>query len=272
MQPFLRAVCIAIVSACAMSLVVGCDGPSTPPRIDTGAPDNDTFVNSLGMKFARIPAGTFQMGSPAGEEDERPVHEVTISDDFYISEFEVTQSWWDTMMDAYPSHFQDAWHPVEQVSWYDVQEFIERLNERESTTLYRLPTEAEWEYAARAGSETAYYFGDDPQQLNTHAWFYSNTEQHTLPVGRKRTNAHGLHDVYGNVWEWVLDAYDPSYYAKSPSVNPRASNAMAPARVIRGGGWQSVASDIRSANRGWARPDTRSPNIGFRLVREIPEE
>lgn len=254
------------------SFFVGCDGPSSPPRSDTDSSGGRAVVNSLGMKFVRIPAGTFQMGSTAGQTDERPVHEVTISESFYLSEFEVTQAWWTAVMGHNPSRFRDPWRPVEQVSWTDVQRFIQKLNEREGVNLYRLPSEAEWEYATRAHTRTTYYFGNDRQPLPEHAWYYFNAEGRTLPVGRKRPNPYGLHEVYGNVWEWVLDAYDADYYAQSPEVDPRASNPLAAARVIRGGGWQSIASDMRSANRGWARTNARRDNIGFRLVREIPDE
>lgn len=272
MRSLLHTFCALACAIFAFHFLASCDGPSSPSRIDTDRDDTDTFVNSLGMGFVRIPAGTFQMGSSNGQADEQPVHEVTISQDFYLSKFEVTQGWWETLMGDNPSRFRDPWRPVENVSWADVQDFIQKLNEREDGAHYRLPTEAEWEYAVRAGSRTTYHFGDAPNQLRKYAWYSVNAEGRTWPAARKRSNPHGLHDVYGNVWEWVHDAYDPDYYATSPSVDPRADDVRASARVIRGGGWHSVTSDMRSANRGWARPGVRFDHVGFRLVREIPEE
>lgn len=270
MRLLLHVLCALVSGLCVLSLVGGCDGPSTPSHPTTDETDTTSVSNALGIKFVRIPAGTFQMGSTDGQGDEQPVHEVTISEDFYLSVYEVTQAQWQAIMDDNPSRFQDPWHPVEQVSWRDVQQFVEKLNER-GENRYRLPTEAEWEYAVRADRHAAYHFGDDREQLPNYAWYSANAAEGTMPVGRKRSNPHGLHDMYGNVWEWVFDAYDPDYYANSPSVDPRASEVFAPGRVIRGGGWGSVATDMRSANRGWARPDTRRDNIGFRLVREVAD-
>src|SRR5262249_35065021 len=161
-----------------------------------------------------------------------------------------------------PSKFTgDKSRPVEQVSWEDVQEFIKRLNTRErGMAFYRLPTEAEWEYAARAGSSTAYSFGNNASDLGRHAWHDGNAGQQTHPVGQKQPNAWGLYDMHGNVWEWVQDWH--SVYTSGPVVDPTgpASGAL---RVYRGGGWYVVARDGRSAIRGHGAPGLRRGSLGF---------
>ena len=165
-----------------------------------------TVRNSIGMEFVLIPAGTFQMGSNDGDSDEKPVHTVRLSRPFYLGKYEVTQAQWEAVMGNNPSQFKgDSNRPVEQVSWDDVQEFIRRLNTKESGARYRLPTEAEWEYAARAGSTTAYSFGDGVGQLGQYAWYDGNAGNTTHPVGQLQPNAWGLYDMHGNVWEWVQD-------------------------------------------------------------------
>lgn len=248
----------------------GCDRSSGPIQIDTPPSNPDVFVNSIGMRFQRIPAGTYMMGSHEGQEDERPVHEVTISEDFYLGVFEVTQAQWEQVMDTNPSRFRDPFRPVETISWEDAQTFIDRLNMREATERYRLPTEAEWEHAARGGTQTPYSFGDSTADAEGHAWYLVNANRQTLPVGRKKSNPFGLHDVHGNVWEWVADAYDPLYYQRSPTLDP-ANAVSSPARSMRGGGWLTLIEDLRTANRGWARGDVGSRMVGFRVLREIPE-
>ena len=152
------------------------------------------------MQFALIPAGEFPMGSASGGDNERPVHTVRISKPFYLGIHEVTQGQWETVMGNNPSKFKgDANRPVEMVSWEEVQKFIDKLNSKEGGTKYRLPTEAEWEYAARAGSATAYSFGDDSGQLGKYAWFEGNAGSTTHPVGKLQPNAWGLYDMHGNV-------------------------------------------------------------------------
>src|SRR5215470_8127223 len=165
-----------------------------------------TLTNRIGMEFVLIPAGTFKMGSNTGDPDERPVHQVTISKAFYMGKYEVTQDQWQAVMGTNPSALPgDANRPVEQVAWNEAQAFISKLNAMEGGQLYRLPTEAEWEYAARAGSPSVYSFGNDPKQLGEYAWYRGNAEHRTHPVGQKKPNAWGLHDMLGNVWEWVQD-------------------------------------------------------------------
>src|SRR4029434_679147 len=158
------------------------------------------MVNSLGMPFVLVPAGEFLMGSADGADDERPVHTVRISQPFYLGQYAVTQAQLQAVMESNPSQFTgDPNRPVEQVSWEDVQEFIRRLHAREGGAAYRLPTEAEWEYAARAGSTTAYCFGDDPRQLREYAWYSENSGGQTHPVGQLKPSAWGLYDMHGNV-------------------------------------------------------------------------
>lgn len=251
-------------------LLSGCDQQES---LEADAPtDSERFVNSIGMEFRRIPPGTFQMGAVDGEQDERPVHEVEIETAFFMGAGEVTQAEWTAIMDRNPSHFRGPFRPVERVPWTQAQEFVRRLNEKEDTDLYRLPTEAEWEYAARGKSQTRFYFGDDRDFLSNHAWYSVNSNKRTHRTEQKAPNAFGLHDVYGNVWEWTRDAYDPTFYRRSSRVSPfNGGSANAP-RVIRGAGWFAVSSMMRSANRAWARPDAQNSQLGLRLVREIPAD
>jgi formylglycine-generating enzyme required for sulfatase activity len=233
--------------------------------IPEGPQPASSLTNSLGMQFALIPAGEFQMGSANGFDDERPMHTVRISKLFYLGIHEVTQGQWEAVMGNNPSQFKgDANRPVETVSWEVVQKFIDKLNTREGGTPYRLPTEAEWEYAARAGSTTAYSFGDDISQLGKYAWFADNANNTTHPVGQLQPNAWGLYDMHGNVWEWVQDWYGA--YAPEPVTNPQGP-ASGLYRVFRGGSWCRDAGTCRSACRGHNAPGSRHGLLGFRLLR-----
>ncbi len=236
----------------------------------------DVWESPLGMEFVWIPAGTFVMGSPDGEAgrdgDERQ-HEVTISQGFWMGRYEVTQGWWEAVMGSNISYFIQcgARCPVEGVSWEDVREFIRRLNafirqlnakESGSGYEYRLPSEAEWEYAARAGTTGARY-----GELDEIAWWSGNSGNRLHPVGLKRPNAWGLHDMLGSVWEWTADWYGayPSGAVTDPA-GPRTGSG----RVDRGGSWNlngGGAGDVRSAYRGYRSPGARHSYIGFRLVR-----
>lgn len=247
----------------------GCDFQNSTPRMNGGT-DSTIFVNSIGMEFRRIPAGAFEMGSSRGEDDEAPPHDVSITEPFYMGAHEVKQLHWRTLMDDTLSQFRGIHRPVENVSWYQARAFVDSLNAREETDRYRLPTEAEWEYAARGGASTRFYFGVAWDSLSNHAWYSANSEERTHRVAEKHSNPFGLHDVYGNVWEWVRDAYSPQYYARSEQQDPLNTGRGRSPRVIRGGGWFGVESSLRSANRGWARPGSRAPQLGFRVVREIP--
>jgi formylglycine-generating enzyme required for sulfatase activity len=245
--------------------------PMRPP-LPAGAPEPSTpasdrpprVVNSLGMTFALVPAGEFRMGSTDGNDGEKPVHTVRISQPFYLGIHAVTQGQWEAVMDNNPSRFTgDPNRPVERVSWEDAQAFIGHLNTREGHTRYRLPTEAEWEYAACAGSTTLYYFGDDSSRLGEYAWYGENAGGQTHPVGTLQPNAWGLYDMHGNVWEWVQDWY--STYTTEAVTDPQGP-ASGSSRVLRGGSWSDGAWHCRSAYRDCA-PGYRSDNLGFRLLR-----
>ena len=226
----------------------------------------ESWTNSLGMEFMWIPAGRFLMGSPKDEEGrdaDELQHEVRISEGFWMGRYEVTQGEWEAVTGANPSFFKDCGPscPVDRVSWFDMDEFIKRLNGRESGKGYRYrpPTEAEWEYAARAGTTGARH-----GELGSIAWHQDNSGLETHPVGRKRANAWGLHDMLGNVWEWTGDWY--GRYPSGSVTDPQGPSTGSD-RVGRGGGWSSGAGGVRSANRGNSSPGFRSLILGFRLVR-----
>jgi formylglycine-generating enzyme required for sulfatase activity len=227
-----------------------------------------SVTNSLGMKFVLLRAGQFQMGSASGGNDEQPVHRVALTQPFYLGTTEVTQSQWQSVMGSNPSQYKGANRPVENVSWEDVQSFIKQLNRREQGVTYRLPTEAEWEYGARAGATTAYSFGDAAEQLDEYAWYWENSDKQTHPVGQKRANDWGLYDMYGNVWEWVQDWYEGNYYQRSPEQDP-AGPPSGSNRVVRGGSWYDGARYCRSAYRVDGYPGARDSHVGFRLLRVV---
>jgi len=244
-----------------------------PPR-SAAAPNN--LTNSVGMTFVLIPAGEFTMGAPKSEpnadDDEQPQHRVTISQPFYLSQYEVTQAQWQAVMGVahQSSRFQGENRPVEQVSWDEAHAFIKALNKRETKTsglLCRLPTEAQWEYAARAGTSTPHSFGDNAAKLGDYAWYDKNAEGETHPVGQKNPNAWGLYDMYGNVWEWMQDWYGP--YPANAVQDPSGPAAGA-GRVIRGGSWFYPATGARSANRSRQRPGERRSYLGFRIACSVP--
>ena len=236
------------------------------PALALSREEAPTTTNSIGMEFVLIPAGTFMMGSTEGIDDERPVHHVQISQPFYLGKYEVIQSQWEAVMGDNPSRFKgNPKQPVENVSWEDVQEFIRKLN-REGGEQYRLPTEAEWEYACRTGSTGAYCFGNNSDQLAQYAWYEANSGGQTQPVGQLKPNAWGLHDMHGNVYEWVQDWYGKYQEAVIDPQGP-ARPTLAPDRVNRGGSWDHDAWGCRSARRGRLTPDSRRDNLGFRLLR-----
>ena len=255
----LRSVFVGSVLVAAVFLLAALASAAPPP----------THTNSIGMEFVLIPAGTFQMGCSSEAEDcaddEKPRHSATISQPFYLGKHEVTQAQWQSVMGSNPSKFKGADRPVDSVTWHDVQEFIKKLNAKEGREAYRLPTEAEWEYAARAGSATAYCFGDDAGQLGDYAWHQGNSGRETHPVGRKRANAWGLYDMHGNVGEWGQDWYGNAYESAGAVTDPQGPEA-GEGRVLRGGSWFSMAKRVRSAMRGRLAPDKRLDNVGFRLA------
>ncbi len=225
------------------------------------------IVNSIDMEFVLIPAGMFVLGLPDSDPDandwEKPAHQVTISQPFYLGKYPVTQGQWQAVMGSNPSRFKGEHRPVEFVSWKDVQAFMQKLNERESLRTYRLPTEAEWEYACRAGTTTRYSFGNDDAQLDEYAWYDENSSGATHWVGQKKPNAWGLYDIHGNVYEWVRDRYG-KYRAEAVS-NP--SGPMTGAnRVVRGGSWIDPAQGVRSAHRRMSHPGDQIDVLGFRCL------
>jgi len=228
------------------------------------------LTNSIGMKFRLIQPGTFMMGSPASEagrdSDERQ-HQVTLTKQYSMGIYPVTQTEYKRIMGRNPSNFQGDRHPVEQVSWVDATEFIQKLNglpeERAAGRVYRLPTESEWEYACRAGSSTAYCFGDGEARLGEYAWYDSNSGNKTHAVGQKKPNAWGLYDIHGNVWEWCSDWHGE--YPSGAVTDPTGASTGS-YRVIRGGSWSLEAALCRSAFRFGSDPSNRGHYLGFRLA------
>ena len=257
------------------------------------ASGEDTLKNSLGMELKLIQPGTFKMGSPETEigrrDDETPVREVTITKPFYIGVTEVTQEQWLAIMGANPSCFAgpprsrweniqglfkklsgtvpskviDPKRPVDNVTWDDVQAFLKKLSEKEKV-IYRLPTEAEWEYACRAGTQTPYYWGD--KWNDEYGWCNSNSGHATHNVGMKKPNTWGLYDMIGNVAEWCQD-WHGLYPVTAKATDPQGSS-VGQRRVLRGGSFYGDSQPhCRSAHRGHFWPDGTSIDIGFRVVR-----
>ncbi len=223
------------------------------------------------MEFVWIDPGSFAMGSaavdPDRSSDEEPQRQVTISRGFYLSKSEVTQVQWEALMGDNPSSYPDAKRPVESVSWDQVQDFIRRLNNWAGQQIYRLPTEAEWEYACRGGTTSRWSFGNSEGDLHSYAWYNGNNSQtDTKAAGTKLANPFGLFDMHGNVWEWTQDWYQADYYSRAPAADPPGP-ATGSQRVIRGGDFASLAADLRSAGRGRQVPERGFGFIGFRLLR-----
>jgi len=233
----------------------------TQTKIKTVTKNRDiTKTTSLQIDLCTIPAGTFLMGN----EMEKPIHQVSISRVFYIGRYPVTQEQWEAVMGNNPSKFKGNDRPVEQVSWDDCQEFIKRINAA-GKGIFRLPTEAEWEYTCRAGSSGIFCFGDDESLFGDYAWYSANSDNQTHPVGKKKPNAWGVHDMHGNVWEWCQDWYDD--YSEDSVTDPQgALSGALPVRVFRGGCWRGVSGFAASAHRGGRGPGYRSDILGFRLV------
>ena len=271
-------VCLLLVG------VVGCG--ESEPEASPDAPLSDTqtqpstvdkpIVNSIGMKLTLIPAGQFQMGSPDSEpdrEDDETRHLVKITRPFYLSVYEVTQGQYEKVMGARPWQGQNLVkegpdYPAVYVNHDDAVEFCRRLSKQEGVE-YRLPTEAEWEYACRAGTTTAFSFGDDESKLGQYAWYDKNAwdigEEYAHRVGQKLPNRWGLYDMHGNVWEWCQD-WEASYGSQKVVSDP-VGPAQGEYRVLRGGSFNDLTSDVRSANRLFNQPVVRLGNNGFRAAR-----
>jgi formylglycine-generating enzyme required for sulfatase activity len=226
------------------------------------------IVNSVGMEFKLLPAGKFVMGSNNGQPNETP-HDVVLTKSFCLGIYQVTQEQYEQVMGQTPSKFKGAKNPVEQVSWEDAVQFCRKLSrlpaEKAAGRVYRLPSEAEWEYACRAGKTTEYCFGDDEGKLAEYGWFDENSESKTHPVGQKSPSPWGLYDMHGNVWEWCQDWYDEDYYKDSLKEDPRGP-LLASSRVCRGGSWRSFAGGCRAALRCGNTPSHRASILGFRVA------
>jgi formylglycine-generating enzyme required for sulfatase activity len=273
------------------------------PQVHSLLSYGKTITNSIGMKLTWIPAGTFLMGSTDDDRDalgwEKPQHRVQITQPFYLGIYEVTQGQYEMVMGQNPSFFcskgagRDRFgdqptlnFPVEQVSWLDAVEFCNTLSQREGRKpfyqvrgetvdvpdrgrpSYRLPTEAEWEYACRGKSQTRYSFGDETTGLRACAWFGAGAVGPPHWVGQKRANGFGLFDMHGNIAEWCSDVYDANFYNRSSETDPTGpSDAGAAPRVVRGGCWLEGPRYLRSANRDWRAPNERGIKFGFRVIR-----
>ena len=214
-----------------------------------------------------IPAGSFNLGSNDGNGDEKPVHNVNISS-FLMGKTEVTQGQWRSVMGSNPSHFTNCGDdcPVENVSWNEAQVYAQKLSQKTGKR-YRLPSEAEWEYAARAGSQGKWSFGDSESELGSHAWYSANSNSTTHKVGQKRVNAFGLYDMYGNVWEWVVDVWHANYNGAPSDGSAWTTGGDQALRVLRGGSRGGRPAYLRSAYRGRLAPGYRDDGTGLRLAR-----
>jgi len=229
-----------------------------------GQPKAEKSNQSLGIEFVSIPGGEFEMGSNDGDADEKPVHRVRVSA-FKMSKTEVTQAQWRSVMGNSPSRYSGCDDcPVEQVSFGSVREFLQKASALTGLSL-RLPTEAEWEYAAGGGAEHQKWAGtNNESDLGEYAWYNANAGSKTHPVCQKKPNRFGLCDMSGNVWEWCSDTYAAQYYAQSPNDNPTGPD-KGPDRLARGGCWGYVPNQARSSNRDWFDTGIYT-TIGFRLV------
>ena len=248
----------------------GSSGDSMNASVDTNSPRPGSVLyagNGL-PELVLLPGGSFQMGSTQ-DSDAQPVHTVNVVS-FALGKYPVTQAQWKKVMGNNPSDFSSGGDqcPVENVSWDDAQAFIQKLNQQTGHT-YRLPSEAEWEYACRAGNTGKWCFGDDESQLKHYAWYDDNSGRKTHPVGEKKANAFGLHDMHGNVWEWCEDQWHDNYQS-APSDGRAWVGGRAVDRVLRGGSWIINANFVRSAIRYYYTSDYRNSNFGFRVARTAP--
>lgn len=240
-----------------------------PDELSVSLPE---ITNSIGMRLKLIPAGKFLMGSPETEvvrdHDEGPQRVVSITEPFYLGVYEVTQAEFERVIGTNPSRFTGARNPVESVSWEEAVSFCRQLSqlpeEQAAGHAYRLPTEAEWEYACRAGTTTAYSFGDAGVGLGEYAWYNGNSGGTTHPVGEKPPNSFGLYDMHGNVWEWCSDRYGG--YPDNTVAPGRQMPSNSSDFVLRGGSWYFARAHARSARRGATEPGTRYEDLGIRLA------
>jgi len=245
------------VTAFTITILAGC-----------GAEPSHTIINTLGMKLAYIPPGTFTMGSPETEPNRianETQHQVTFKKGFRIGVTEVTQTQWQQVMESNPSVVKGDDLPVEHITWYEAEEFCRRLSRKEQKQ-YRLPTEAEWEYACRARTETAYYTGRDKAALDSAGWYRENSGNQSHPVGRKKPNPWGLYDMHGNVSEWCAERPDAETFKSNSAQLDREEKKL---RDLRGGSWGLSASDCRSASRHRNAASFRFFDLGLRVMCEL---
>jgi formylglycine-generating enzyme required for sulfatase activity len=261
-----KQIIFGVLLAIMIVIICSCNNP-LPSNPQKGA----VLENSIGMKLVWIPRGEFEMGSDHGEPSEQPVHTVKITNGYYMGIYEVTQEQYQKVMSTNPSEFKgDDNLPVDTVSWDDSVEFCKNLSQKEGKT-YRLPTEAEWEYACRAGTTSKYSFGDSESQLVDYAWYDQNSDEKTHPVGTLKPNAWGLYDMHGNLAEWCLDYAD--WYSMEPTENPLkesyGKHRWGKFHINRGGCWLCSATTCSSANRAIHDPDYRDYLYGFRVVLDL---
>jgi len=246
----------------------------------SGGAGQNEIANTIGVRMALIGPGSSMMGSTTGPGDERPAHHVKLTKGFYMGVTEVTQEQWESVMPDNPSRYKGADRPVENVNLEDCVEFCKLLTQKERAqgklpegAEYRLPTEAEWEYACRAGAKTKYCFGDSETDLGEYAWYRENSGR-THPVGTKKANAWGLFDMNGNVWEWCADRYGSYSAGEAEDPTGAPGTEWGPGRnsIFRGGSWGSNAAYCRSAVRNFIGPGRPLSGVGFRLVRTLPDQ
>lgn len=238
----------------------------------------EDFINSLNQDMISIPGGSYLMGSNDGEDDERPIHNVLL-EPFLLCKYEVSMKQWYDVMGTKPwagqKYIRDCDEcPVVNVDWYEVRDFLRELN-RHSAEKFRLPTEAEWEYACRANSTSRFSHGSSRIRLSNYAWFYDNAfkknNMHAHPVGTRKPNKWGLYDMMGNVYEWCSDWYSRNYYNKSPVQTPQGP-AYGSQKVVRGGDWARTDYFLRVASRRYYSPHYKDVNVGFRLAKSTAND
>jgi formylglycine-generating enzyme required for sulfatase activity len=242
--------------------------PDASPRVGPVLPTS-TSVNvggDLTMDFVLIRAGAFAMSSDNGLPDAPAPRRIDVDKPFYLARYETTQAQWQAVMGTNPSEFKGPNLPVENVSWSDCRSFLARLNARSPGAGFDLPTEAQWEYACRAGSTTKWCTGNDESRVEQCAWFVGDSGFSTHPVGEKKPNAWGLHDMHGNVWEWCADTV-AGECGDGPRREGEGTN-----RVFRGGSWYYSAAGARSGSRGWGdAANLRRSTVGFRVAMIVPQ-
>ena len=247
--------------------------PVQVPAVPSNTISDDVITipvkDGICIELVKVEGGTFMMGATSEmknpNSNEKPVHQVTLTNDYYMGKYEVTQALWQAVMGSNPSEYKGDNLPVETVSWNDCQKFISKLNSL-TGRMFRLPTEAEWEYAARGGKESRGYQYSGSSNISDVAWYDENSGSKTHPVGTKQANELGIYDMTGNVWEWCSDWY--SSYSSSSQTNPTGSDSGS-ARVSRGGGWFNDASYCRLSVRFYYTPDFRLDILGLRLALSV---